>query len=237
MAGVAVAASAVGADLLAHPSSAAAAVAWGHPFSYRESPGSGFGPRDGSFHEGQDYPAPSGTPIYAVADGTVSARGVLGTQGAYGNAVYVNHAEGWSSRYAHMVAPSSLTVGQQISRGQYIGGVGNTGRSFGAHLHIELRTNGTAVNPISYIQNAPLAGAATPAPPAPTLEDELATQLWLYTPNNTLLLVDHLNMTIRSLGNQNSVERSAFDGLAYRAIGEPAWTQNFSAFKYITAPA
>lgn len=65
----------------------------------------------------------------------------------------------------------------------------------------------------------------------------MATQLWLYTPNNTLLLVDHLNMTIRSLGNQNSVERSAFDGLAYRAIGEPAWTQNFSAFKYITAPA
>lgn len=159
-------------DLGGNPSPAAAAVAWGHPFAYRETPGSGFGMRNGSMHEGQDYPAPEGTPIFAVASGSVSARGVLGTNGAYGNALFINHGEGWSSRYAHMSAPSPAYVGQTISRGQLIGFVGNTGRSYGSHLHIELRLNGTAVDPLPYIQNAPLAGGAVPPTPT-TISEEL----------------------------------------------------------------
>ncbi|WP_433584536.1 M23 family metallopeptidase [Microbacterium hydrocarbonoxydans] len=172
--GVTVAASVAAVDIFGNPLSAAAAVTWGHPFSYREVPGSGFGPRNGKMHEGQDYPAPLETPIYAVADGVVAMKGVLGTDGAYGNAVYINHSDGWSSRYAHMVRPSTLIVGTQISRGGLIGYVGSTGNSTGPHLHIELRINGTAVDPLPYIQNAPVAGGGNGWPsPAPTLEDNM----------------------------------------------------------------
>lgn len=173
VAGVAATAALVAYDMGANAQSAAAAVAWGHPFAYRETPGSGFGPRNGGFHEGQDYPAALGTPIFAVASGTVSARGVLGSNGAYGNAVFINHGEGWSSRYAHMSAPSPAYVGQSINRGQLIGFVGNTGRSFGEHLHVELRSNGTAVDPLPYIQNAPLAGGAVPPTPTTPTEELL----------------------------------------------------------------
>jgi hypothetical protein len=154
VAGVLAAATAVAADL-GRPLEASAAVAWGHPFAYRAVPGSPFGMRDTGMHEGQDYPASTDTPIYAVADGTVTNRDWIG---GYGNAVFISHAEGWSSRYAHMNAASALSPGQVVRRGDLVGYVGNTGNSYGPHLHIELRINGTAVNPIPYIQDAQLAG-------------------------------------------------------------------------------
>lgn len=181
--GVAVATTAVMADLFASPDPAAAAISWGHPFAYRQAAGSRFGMRRGKMHAGQDYPAARDTPIYAVADGVVAANGTLGTGGAYGNAVFINHAEGWSTRYAHMVKRSKLQVGQAVKRGALIGAVGNTGRSSGPHLHLELRRNGKAFDPHPYVQNAPLAnGKSTPVvtpipsptPPLPPLEDEMS---------------------------------------------------------------
>lgn len=179
MTGIAVAASAVSADLLVTSDSASAAVAWGHPFARREAPGSRFGMRRGKMHAGQDYPAHSGAAIYAVADGVVAANGTLGTRGAYGNAVFLDHPGGWSTRYAHMVERSSLRVGQTVTRGSFIGKVGNTGRSSGPHLHLELRRQGKAVDPLPYVQDAPLAGsdvgASTPTPPPiPVQENDMA---------------------------------------------------------------
>lgn len=177
--GVAVAATAVTADLFASPDPAAAAVSWGHPFAYRQAAGSRFGMRRGKMHAGQDYPAATNTPIYAVADGVVAANGTLGTNGAYGNAVFLNHADGWSTRYAHMVKRSTLKVGQTVTRGALIGAVGNTGSSTGPHLHLELRKNGKAVDPYPYVQSAPLANSKAPAaapiptPPLPPLEDDM----------------------------------------------------------------
>lgn len=174
--GVAVAATAVTADLFGSPDPAAAAVSWGHPFAYRQAAGSRFGMRRGKMHAGQDYPAATNTPIYAVADGVVAANGTLGTNGAYGNAVFLNHAEGWSTRYAHMVKRSTLKVGQTVTRGALIGAVGNTGRSSGPHLHLELRQNGRAVDPFPYVQNAPLANLPTP-PIVPALDPHKENQM------------------------------------------------------------
>jgi len=79
----------------------------------------------------------------------------------------------------------------------------------------------------------------TPTAHAPaTLEDIVTAhvQLYLYTPNNNLLLVDHLNMTIRNLGNKPTFERDQFDHLPHTKIAEPLWTQMFRNFDYVTQP-
>ncbi len=94
-------------------------------------------------HEGIDYRARYGTPVYSVANGTVvSAR----YNGGYGNEVRVRHGSGMISHYAHL---SSISVrnGQTVKRGQVIGRVGSTGRSTGAHLHFGLLSGGKFVNP------------------------------------------------------------------------------------------
>lgn len=107
-------------------------------------------------HRGTDFAAPNGTPIYAIAAGVISAAGPVNS---YGNCVQVSHGTAsdgkrYDSLYAHM---SSIAVsqGQRVEKGQIIGYVGNTGNVFGAnggyHLHLELRVNGSRVNPLSYV--------------------------------------------------------------------------------------
>lgn len=106
-----------------------------------------FGQRWGRMHEGIDFGAPVGTPIYASDGGTVSRTGVYG---GYGISVDINHGSGYMTRYGHM---SRLVVseGDQVYQGQLIGYSGNTGRSTGPHLHFEIRINGTAMNPRNYL--------------------------------------------------------------------------------------
>jgi murein DD-endopeptidase MepM/ murein hydrolase activator NlpD/muramidase (phage lysozyme) len=109
-------------------------------------------------HQGVDISAGAGTPIHASADGTVSdaQNGCkLGDRycgGRYGNRVYIQHAGGYQTRYAHMTQGSVVvTVGQQVRQGQQIGTCNNTGDSRGNHLHFEIRKDGTAVNPASLV--------------------------------------------------------------------------------------
>ena len=106
-----------------------------------------FGARWGTTHTGTDIGAPSGTPIYAAASGTVIFSGWKGTLGKF---IVVNHTNGVQSYYAHC---STLLVspGDTVTAGQLIAKVGNTGRSTGPHLHFEIRLNGAAVNPQNYI--------------------------------------------------------------------------------------
>ena len=106
-----------------------------------------FGSRWGSTHTGIDVGAPTGTPIKAAAGGTVIFSGWKGT---LGKLVVVSHGNGVQTYYAHC---SSLLVssGQTVSAGQLIAKIGNTGRSTGPHLHFEIRVNGSAINPQSYI--------------------------------------------------------------------------------------
>lgn len=106
-----------------------------------------FGPRWGRMHEGIDIGAGSGTPIAASGGGTVI---VAGPQGGYGNLVVVDHGGGLSTAYAHQ-SRIAVSVGQSVGRGSILGYVGNTGHSFGAHLHFEVRVNGGAVDPLGYL--------------------------------------------------------------------------------------
>ena len=101
-----------------------------------------------SYHSGIDISASYGAPIYAADGGTVTFSGWKGT---YGKLVIITHDNGTKTYYAHN---SSLLVssGQKVYKGQQIAKAGSTGRSTGTHLHFEVRVNGTAVNPLSYLQ-------------------------------------------------------------------------------------
>ncbi len=109
-----------------------------------------FGRRWGRMHNGTDFAAAHGTPIYATADGVVYSAGW--GQG-YGKLVKIQHAFGLETRYAHM-SKILVKAGQRVSRGQQIGAMGNTGRSTGTHLHYEVRVGGKPVNPMTYIKAA-----------------------------------------------------------------------------------
>ncbi len=111
---------------------------------------SGFGKRWGRMHEGTDMAGPTGTPIYATADGVVVHAG---KSSGYGNLVKIRHQFGIETRYGHM-SKIRVTVGQKISRGDRIGDMGSTGRSTGPHLHYEVRVDGTPVNPMTFIKAA-----------------------------------------------------------------------------------
>ncbi|SDE52302.1 Murein DD-endopeptidase MepM and murein hydrolase activator NlpD, contain LysM domain [Salipiger thiooxidans] len=111
---------------------------------------SGFGRRWGRMHEGTDFAAAHGTPIYATADGVVTHAGWMS---GYGRLVKIQHEFGIETRYAHM-SKIRVKVGQRVSRGDQVGDMGNTGRSTGTHLHYEVRVGGKAVNPMTYIKAA-----------------------------------------------------------------------------------
>ncbi|MGR3484734.1 MAG: DUF5930 domain-containing protein [Paracoccaceae bacterium] len=109
---------------------------------------SGFGPRWGRMHNGTDFAAPIGTPIYSTADGVVT---FAGWSSGYGRLIKIQHEFGIETRYAHLNR-IRVNVGQRVSRGERIGDMGNSGRSTGPHLHYEVRVGGRAVNPMIYIR-------------------------------------------------------------------------------------
>lgn len=111
---------------------------------------SGFGRRWGRMHEGIDMAGAHGSPVYATAEGTVTHAG---WESGYGNMVEVRHDFGLVTRYGHL-SKVRAEVGQKVSRGDRIGDMGNTGRSTGTHLHYEVRVNGSAVNPMTFIKAA-----------------------------------------------------------------------------------
>jgi len=100
-----------------------------------------------AFHEGMDFTAPTGTPIYATGDGIVE-RADNGSRG-YGNHVRIDHGFGYLTLYAHM-SEIAVKPGQKVSRGEVIGYVGNTGKSSGPHLHYEVHKNDRPINPINF---------------------------------------------------------------------------------------
>ena len=108
-----------------------------------------FGMRWGRLHAGIDIAAPGGTPIRAVKDGSVVLSQSEAESGGYGNYTCLDHGGGLSSCYAHQ-SSFEVTSGA-VSQGDVIGYVGNTGNSFGDHLHFEIRVNGSPVDPLGYL--------------------------------------------------------------------------------------
>ena len=108
-----------------------------------------FGVRGSGMHTGMDIANAQGTNIYASASGTVKFTGWFG---GYGNLVIVTHGNGVDTYYAHCNT-ILVSAGQQVSQGQLIAKMGNTGNSSGPHLHLEVRVNGVAQNPQTYVYN------------------------------------------------------------------------------------
>lgn len=117
---------------------------------------SGFGPRRDPIHggtrqhNGTDFAARHGAPIYATADGVVIQAG---WSSGYGRLIKIQHEFGFETRYAHL-SRIRVNVGDRVSRGAHIGDMGNSGRSTGTHLHYEVRIGGDPVNPMTYIKAA-----------------------------------------------------------------------------------
>lgn len=108
-------------------------------FGLRRHPILGFN----RMHQGTDFAAPSGTPIYAAGDGVAVE---VKWNGGYGRWVKIRHNSGWETGYAHM-SRWAVKPGQKVRQGQVIGYVGTTGASTGPHLHYEVHLNGRRVDP------------------------------------------------------------------------------------------
>lgn len=106
-----------------------------------------FGPRRRRFHYGVDLAMPTGEPIFAVFDGTVR---ISKFNKSYGNLVVIRHHNGLETYYAHM-SKRMVNPGDEVKAGETIGLCGNTGRSYGSHLHFEIRYMGNAMNPENVI--------------------------------------------------------------------------------------
>lgn len=109
-----------------------------------------FGPRRRRFHYGIDLAQPTGEPIYAAFDGTVR---ISKYNHSYGNLVVIRHTNGLETYYAHL-SRRDVIPGDHVKAGEVIGLCGNTGRSYGSHLHFEIRYMGNAMNPENVIDCA-----------------------------------------------------------------------------------
>jgi murein DD-endopeptidase MepM/ murein hydrolase activator NlpD len=98
-------------------------------------------------HTGIDLAAPTGTPVYATADGVVSRADWYSSYGLY---ISIEHGASMQTRYGHL-SRLAVAAGDSVKKGDLIGYVGSTGRSTGPHLHYEVRIDGLAVNPIPYM--------------------------------------------------------------------------------------
>ena len=122
------------------------ASGFGWPAASHNISGNGYGPG----HLGIDIQANEGDPVYAAGSGVVTmAQG--GYNYGYGNVVQIDHGNGYVTVYAHL---SQINVGMctPVGQGTLIGLAGNTGNSFGAHLHFEVRVGGSSVNPYDIVQ-------------------------------------------------------------------------------------
>ncbi len=110
-------------------------------------------------HRGVDYSAPTGTPVSAIASGTVTLSGWAGEAGI---AVRIKHSGGVESEYYHLSRISDgVSVGRRVEQGQVVGFVGSTGLSTGPHLHFGIKIDGKHVDPLPVLEKA----SGEPLPP------------------------------------------------------------------------
>ncbi len=127
-----------------NPVAAGEGVRMGSGYGYRDAPTAGAS----TFHEGNDIPAPMGTPVVAYKSGTVS---YVGDSGSGGNMVQIDHPDGTKSVYLHLQDGSfAVKAGDKVGQGQQIAKVGNTGISTGPHLDFRIMVDGKYVDPKGY---------------------------------------------------------------------------------------
>ena len=119
-------------------------------FGYRKDPMSGLR----ALHHGIDLATSPGRPAVATADGIVVRAG---RAGSLGNAVYLSHGYGMTTRYGHL-SKIAVQPGDRVAQGDTLGQVGSTGKATGYHLHYEVRRDGKSVNPWAYILEDPAEG-------------------------------------------------------------------------------
>jgi len=119
-------------------------------FGPRKSPTAGASSSHGGIDLGPRRPGTQGDAVFASAEGVVTRADY---SKSYGNVVYVDHGDGFETRYAHL---RGFTVGrgQRVQKGQQVGQLGNTGIGTGPHLHFEIRRNGRPINPITMLDSA-----------------------------------------------------------------------------------
>ncbi len=140
-----------------YSTSGSGAVRW--PFPVAVPISSGFGERAApcrgcsSYHQGLDFNPGAGTPIFAIADGVVIRAERSGGFGQHAVIEHTVNGQRVTSAYAHMTGGSSpLVVGQEVRVGDFVGTVGSTGASTGAHLHLEIAIDGIAIDPFAWLQ-------------------------------------------------------------------------------------
>jgi murein DD-endopeptidase MepM/ murein hydrolase activator NlpD len=102
----------------------------------------------GAGHTGIDIANRTNTPVHARDGGTVVSSA---WQSCYGYTVVIDHGNGYETWYAHLAAQPPVSVGEQVSQGQYIGPMGSTGFSTGPHLHFEIRKDGAYLDPLTFL--------------------------------------------------------------------------------------
>lgn len=152
------------------------AANWVRPLRGEYSLGPGFGetgPHWETYHTGQDFRAPRGTPVYAVAPGFVV--GIETNHPAYGKMVKVRHSGGVESWYAHFNS-ISVTTGSLVSTSTKLGAVGETGNTTGPHLHLEAHdADGRAFNPMPMFTGEAPTTPPGEVEPGPALPPSLIT--------------------------------------------------------------
>ena len=164
-------------------------------FGMRRHPIQGYN----KMHKGMDFAAPTGTPIYAAADGVVEQ---IGRYGAYGNYIRIRHSGNMKTAYAHMSRfARGVSNGSRVRQGDAIGYVGTTGRSTGPHLHYEVLVNNVQVNPakITNTSSTELAGADLKAFKA-HVKDSNATIARLQN-EQTVVAKDDSRLVVASVNN------------------------------------
>jgi len=107
-----------------------------------------YGVRWGKLHAGIDLADPEGTPYKSIHSGTVTQAGYMG---GYGYAITVRNTDGTEVIYAHS-RRLLVSVGNVVKAGQILGEVGNTGASYGTHLHLEIHVNGQPTDPVPFLR-------------------------------------------------------------------------------------
>lgn len=202
---------------------ASAATAWTYPFTTRGRMTGAFDPKNtwdyDNGHKGTDYHQADGrdATVRAIGVGRVVYTGGDIARTQLGNVVVIQHAEIWSL-YAHLDPrqsnPFSVSRGDSVVNGTVLGLKGDTGYSKGAHLHLEVghgswggessRNYNVLFDSQTILDGAPTAPDIPTAVNDPSEDFPVNVQLVLYAPSNSLILIDHLNRTMRNLGNSPS---------------------------------